>query len=88
MADNNVKKNRQFLQGVAVVLTSLASTVGTANATVSPTPEASAVAQTQSEFVIAPAQAAGAMQFSHESHSSHDSHASHASHASHGSSSG
>lgn len=88
MDNNPVKKDRRFLHGAAVVLASLAGAVGSANASAAVTPELSGSGAIQSEFVIAPAQTVGAMQFSHESHSSHDSHSSHSSHTSHVSSSG
>jgi hypothetical protein len=80
--NTNSKKSRRFLQGAAVVLVSLAGAVGTANASASASPRVSNAGQAQPEFVIAPAEAAGAMQYSHESHASHASHSSHSSHVS------
>ena len=80
-------KSRRFLQGVAVLVTSLvgyAGAVETASAAVTPGANIP-TSQSPSDFVIAPAQAPSAEQFqhvSHESHSSHDSHSSHSSHTS------
>ena len=78
-------KGRRFMQGVAVLVTSLAGYAGAveiASAAVTPGANASA-SQSPSDFVIAPAQAAGAERYQHESHSSNDSHSSHDSHGSH-----
>ena len=81
-------KSRRFLQGVAVLVTSLAGYAGVVDtASAATTPGVSAPAgQSPGDFVIAPTQSPGPVQFdheSHESHSSHDSHASHSSHSSH-----
>lgn len=86
MSASDNKKKRQFLSGVAVLATSLAATVGAADAGAATTPSInSANPQSQADFVIASAQSSGPTQFQHESHASHASHESHASHASHAS---
>ena len=87
MGENDSRKTRRFLQGAAAVLTSLAGSIGTANATAIIAPQAVFAGQTHAEFVIAPAVAQGAKILAHSSHSSHDSHSSHSSHSSHVSSS-
>ena len=93
MEDDKSKKNRRFLQGAAVLVASLLGSLNVANsnvanskASVAPT-VSTGNGQVQPDFVIAPAQAAGAEQLDHTSHSSHSSHNSHSSHSSHVSSS-
>jgi hypothetical protein len=80
----NNGKSRKFLSGIAVLAASLAATVAATDVRAVGTPNSnSANPQTQPDFVIAPAQTSGALQYQHDSHASHESHASHSSHASH-----
>ena len=81
----NKGKTRRFLQGTAVLVTSLTGGIAGTTAIGATVPVATASdVQSQPDFIVSPAKpSAQPFQDSHDSHASHESHASHDSHSSH-----